>query len=39
MCYGYFWAEGSKGLLLAPGTVGAGPNMQEGCEERPETGH
>lgn len=39
MCYGYFWAEGSKGLFLAPGTIGTGPNVQEGCEESPEIGH
>lgn len=39
MCYGYFWAEGSKGRFLAPGTIGTGPNVQEGCEESPETGH
>lgn len=32
MCYGYFWAEGSKGLFPAPGTT-AGPNMHRGCEE------
>lgn len=31
--------QGSKGLLLAPGTLGAGPNLPEGWEESPDTGH
>ena len=31
--------QGSKGLLLAPGTLGAGPNLPEDWEESPDTGH
>ena len=31
--------QGSKGLLLAPGTLGAGPNLPGSWEESPDTGH
>ena len=31
--------QGSEGLLLAPGTLRAGPKLPEGWEESPDTGH
>lgn len=31
--------QGTEGLFLAPGTTGAGPNLPEGWQESPETGH